>query len=49
MVQEKFSLYCEGRQVSPRADLDDMEKWQFLTQPGFELRPFGRPARGLSL
>jgi hypothetical protein len=25
--------------------LDDMEKRKFLTLPGFELRPIGRPAR----
>jgi hypothetical protein len=28
-----------------RAGLDDMEKRKFLTPPGLELRPVGRPAR----
>jgi hypothetical protein len=31
--------------VDPRAGLDDMEKGKFLTLPGLELRPVGRPAR----
>jgi hypothetical protein len=35
--------------VDPRAGLDDMEKRKFLTLPGLELRPFGRPARSQSL
>jgi hypothetical protein len=35
--------------VDPRASLDDMEKWKFLTQPGLELRPVGRPAHSQSL
>jgi hypothetical protein len=30
--------------VDPRVDLDDMEKWKFLTPPGLGLRPLGRPA-----
>jgi hypothetical protein len=30
--------------VDPRAGLDDTEKWKFLTLPGLELRPLGRPA-----
>jgi hypothetical protein len=33
--------------VNPRASLDDMEKLKFLTLPGLEHRPFGRPARSL--
>jgi hypothetical protein len=28
--------------VRPRAGLDDMEKWKFLTLPGHELQPLGR-------
>jgi hypothetical protein len=28
--------------VDPRGDLDDVEKRQFLTLPGLELRPLGR-------
>jgi hypothetical protein len=31
--------------VGPRAGLDDMERRKFLTLPGLELRPLGRPAR----
>jgi hypothetical protein len=27
------------------AGLDDLEKRKFLTPPGLELRPLGRPAR----
>jgi hypothetical protein len=38
-----------GGWVDPRAGLDDMEKWKFLTPPGLELRPLGRPARNQSL
>jgi hypothetical protein len=30
--------------MGPRADLDDVEKRKFLTLPGLELRPLGRPA-----
>jgi hypothetical protein len=35
--------------VDPRADLDDVEKRKFLTEPGLEFRPLGRPARSQSL
>jgi hypothetical protein len=35
--------------VDPRAGLDDLEKRKFLTLPGFELRPLGRPALSQSL
>jgi hypothetical protein len=31
--------------VDPRVVLDDVEKRKFLTLPGLELRPLGRPAR----
>jgi hypothetical protein len=34
-----------GGWVALRAGLDDLEKRQFLTLPGLELRPLGRPAR----
>jgi hypothetical protein len=34
-----------GGWVDPRAGLDYMEKWKFLTPPVLELRPLGRPAR----
>jgi hypothetical protein len=30
--------------VDPRAGLDDMEKWKFLTLPGLEPQPLSRPA-----
>jgi hypothetical protein len=33
-----------GGWVDPRAGLNDMEKWNFLTPPGLELRPVSRPA-----
>jgi hypothetical protein len=33
-----------GGWVGPRAGLDDVEKRKFLTLPGLELRPPGRPA-----
>jgi hypothetical protein len=35
--------------VDLRAGLDDLEKRKFLTLPGHELRPLGRPARSQSL
>jgi hypothetical protein len=35
--------------VDPRAGLDDLEKRKFLTLPGLELRPLGRPASSQSL
>jgi hypothetical protein len=35
--------------MDPRAGLDDLEKTKFLTLPGLELRPLGRPARSQSL
>jgi hypothetical protein len=38
-----------GGWVGPRAGLDDMEKWKFLTLTGIELRHVGRPARTQSL
>jgi hypothetical protein len=31
-----------GDTVDPRTGLDDMEKLEFLTLPGLELRPLGR-------
>jgi hypothetical protein len=37
--------HCIGGWVDPRAGLDDMEQRKFLTLPGLELRPLGRPAR----
>jgi hypothetical protein len=35
--------------VDPRAGLDDVKKRKFLTSPGFELQPLGRPTRSQSL
>jgi hypothetical protein len=35
--------------VGPRTGLDDLEKGIFLTLPGLELRPLGRPSRSRSL
>jgi hypothetical protein len=34
-----------GGWLDPRAGLDDLEKRKFLTLPGLQLRPLGRPAR----
>jgi hypothetical protein len=39
---------CIGGCVDPRAGLHDMEG-KFLTLPGLELRPLGRPTRIQSL
>jgi hypothetical protein len=38
-----------GGGVNPRAGLKDVEKKKFLTLPGPELRPLGRPVRSQSL
>jgi hypothetical protein len=38
-----------GGWVDPRAGLDEMEMWKFLTLPGLEPRPLSRPARSQSL
>jgi hypothetical protein len=35
--------------VDPRAGVDEVEKRKFLTLPGLEFRPLGRPARSPSL
>jgi hypothetical protein len=35
--------------MGPKTDLNGIEKRQFLTLPGRELRPLGRPARDQSL
>jgi hypothetical protein len=35
--------------VNPRADLENVEKRKFLTLPGLELQPLGRPAHSQSL
>jgi hypothetical protein len=41
--------HCIGGWVDARADLDDIEKWKFLTLQGLELRPLSHPARSQSL
>jgi hypothetical protein len=38
-----------GGWVGPWAGLGDVKKRNFLTLPGLELRPLGRPARSQSL
>jgi hypothetical protein len=38
-----------GGSVGSRAGLDDAERRKFLTLPGLELRPLGRPARNQSV
>jgi hypothetical protein len=42
--QSPVPVYIGGW-VSPRTGMEDVEKIQFLTLPGLELRPLGRPAR----
>jgi hypothetical protein len=41
--------HCIGGWMDPRAGLDDMKKWKFLTLTGLELRNLGRQARSQSL
>jgi hypothetical protein len=43
------STHCIRGWVGPRVGPDDMEKRKFFPLPGFELRPFGRPASIQSL
>jgi hypothetical protein len=43
------SIHRIGGWVGPRAGLDGMEKWKFLTLPGLELRPLDHAARIQSL
>jgi hypothetical protein len=38
-----------GDRMGPIASLTDTEKWTFLSVPGLELQPLGRPARRQSL
>jgi hypothetical protein len=42
-------IHWIGGWVGHRVGLDDVEKRTFLTLPGLELRPLGRPARSQSL
>jgi hypothetical protein len=39
------NTHWTGGWVGPRTGLDDVEKRKFLTLPGLELRPLGRPVR----
>jgi hypothetical protein len=41
--------YWIGGWVDHRVSLDDVEKRKFLTRPGLELRPLGRPVCSQSL
>jgi hypothetical protein len=41
--------YWIGGWVDLRAGVDDLEKRKFLTPPGLECRPLGRPARSSAL
>jgi hypothetical protein len=41
--------YSIGDFVDPRAGLNDLEKLKFLTLPGLQLQPLGRPACRQSL
>jgi hypothetical protein len=41
--------HCLGGWVDPRAGLDDVEKINFLTLAGLELRPLSHPTRSQSL
>jgi hypothetical protein len=43
--ERAHGTHWTGGWVDPRASLDDVEKRKFLTLPGLELRPLGRPAR----
>jgi hypothetical protein len=47
--EEAADTHWTGGWVLPRAGLDDMAKSKFLTLPGLELRPFGRPTHRQSL
>jgi hypothetical protein len=38
-----------GGRVDPKDGLDDVKKRKFLSLPGLEIRPLGRPARSQSL
>jgi hypothetical protein len=42
-------IHCIGGWVDPRAGLNYMENWKFLTLLRLELRPLCRPARSQSL
>jgi hypothetical protein len=42
-------IHWIGSWLGPRAGLDDVEKRKFLTLPGLEILPLGRPASSQSL
>jgi hypothetical protein len=42
-VERAPGTHWIGGWVDLRAGLDDLEKRKFLTLPGLELRPLGRP------
>jgi hypothetical protein len=47
--ERALGTHCIRGWVDPRAGLNDIEKWKFLTLPGLQLWPLGRPARSQSL
>jgi hypothetical protein len=47
--RERAPATCWIGWAGPRAGVDDMERWKFLTLLGPKLRPFGRLARSHSL
>jgi hypothetical protein len=49
LVENSPCTYWIGGWVDPRVGLEDVEKRKFLTVPGLEFRPLGRPARSQSL
>jgi hypothetical protein len=48
-VSQRLRSTGIGGWVDPRAGLDYVEKRKFLTLPGLQLRPFGRPSCSQSL
>jgi hypothetical protein len=49
LPSEKNGTKWIGGWVGPRVGVEDLEKREFLTLPGLELRPLGRPAHNQSL
>jgi hypothetical protein len=48
--RERAPRYALDRRLGrPSAGLDDMQKRKFVTLPGLQLRPLGRPVRSQSL
>jgi hypothetical protein len=48
-VERSPDTHWVGGWTWPRTGMDNVEKRTFLTLPGLELRPFGRPAHSQSL